>query len=75
MHGATRSLQCISITCLHEPRFLVVWNIHISCNLPYATCGIVRHEVVTCVTAIQVTRLGKYLTTPYRKNAMKQFFS
>ena len=40
-HGATRKLQCISITCLCGPHYLVVWNIHISCNLWYAvTCEI-----------------------------------
>ena len=51
--------------------FLMVWNIHFLCNLPYATCGILRHRVAKHVTATQGTHLGKYLTKPYHKNAMK----
>ena len=43
--------------------------------LPCATHDIVRHGVATRVTATQGTCLGKYLTAPYSKNAMKQFFS
>ena len=38
-----------------------------------ATHGIVRYGVAMCVKATQGTHLGKYLTIPYRKNAMKQF--
>ena len=75
MCDAMRNLQCIPVICLHGPRFLVAWNIRVSCNLPCATCVIVRHGVAMRVTAMQVTRLGKYLTMPYHKNAMKQFFS
>ena len=62
---ATIKLQCIPITCLHVPRFLVTWNVHVSCNL---LC-------VTCEIATQGTHLGKYLTMPYHKNTTKQFFS
>ena len=36
----------IPVTCLHEPRFLVAWNIHISCNLSYATHQIAMHGIV-----------------------------
>ena len=74
-YGATRNLQCIPVTCLCQPCFLVVWNIHVLYNLTCATCGIVRHGVAMCVTATQGTCLGKCLTMPYCKNAMKQFFS
>ena len=70
-----RKLQYIPIMCLRGPHFLVTWNIHISCNLPYATSGITLHEVATHVTATQGACLGKYLTMRYCKNAMKQFFS
>ena len=75
MCGATRNSHCIPAMCLHGPRFLIAWNILISCNLPCAMHGIVRHGVATHVTATQGTCLGKYLTMPYCKNAMKQFFS
>ena len=67
----TRNLQCIPIMCLHGLCFLMVWNIHVSCNLLCATCGIVRHRVAMHVTAMQGTCIGKYLTMPYCKNAMK----
>ena len=73
MRGAMRIQQCIPITCLCGPHFLVVflvvWNINGLCNLPCAMSGIVRHGIDT-----QVTHLGKYLTMPYGKNATKQFF-
>ena len=65
----------IPVMCLRGPHFLVAWDIHILCNLPCATCGIIRHGVGTHVTAMHGTCLGKYLTMPYRINAMKQFFS
>ena len=74
-HSATRNLQCNPNTCLCGPCFLVVWNIYSSCNLPCATHGIVRHGIATHVIAMQATHLDKYLTMPYRKNAMKQFLS
>ena len=51
--GVTRNLQCIPVTCLHGPCFLVVWNIHILCNLSCAMRGIVRNGVTMCVTATQ----------------------
>ena len=51
--GAMRKLQYIPITCLRGPRFLVAWNIHVLCNLPYATRGITMHEVAMHVTAAQ----------------------
>ena len=35
---------------------------------------ITTHGVVTHVTATQGTCLGKYLTMPYYKNTMNQFF-
>ena len=35
------------IACLREPRFLVAWNIHVSCNSSCATRGIVTHG--TCI--------------------------
>ena len=73
MRGATRNLQCIPVTCLCGPRFLVAWNINILCNLPCGTHGIVKHGVVTRVTAMQGTCLDKYLTMPYCKKATKQF--
>ena len=38
-------------TWLHGPHFLVVWNMHISCNLSCATCGIVTSGIITCGTA------------------------
>ena len=43
------------IMWLCGPRFLVVWNIHISCNSSCAThgivtCGIMMHGIVTCGT-------------------------
>ena len=64
MCNATRKLQCIPVTCLHGPCFLVVWNMHISCNLLCTMCRIATHGVATCVTATQGTCLGKYLTMP-----------
>ena len=54
MCGAMRKLQCILVTCLHGPLFVVVWNIHILCNLLCATC-----EVATRVIAMQGTCVGK----------------
>ena len=36
------------ITWLHEPCFLVAWNIHVSCNSSCATRGIVTREIVMC---------------------------
>ena len=62
--GATRNLQYIPVICLHGLRFLMVWNIHVSCNLLCATCGIVRHRVAMHVTAMQETCIGKYLIMP-----------
>ena len=62
--GAMRNLQCIPVTCLRGPHFLVGWNIRISCNLLCATYGIVRHGVAMHVTATEGTRLGKYFTMP-----------
>ena len=32
--------------CLREPRFLVAWNIHVSCNLSCATDGIAMHGTI-----------------------------
>ena len=32
---------------LREPCFLMVWNIHISCNLSYAMRGIIMRAIVT----------------------------
>ena len=58
---------------LRELRFIMVWNIHVLCNLPYTMHGIVRHGVAMYVTVTQGTCLDKYLTTPYCKNATKQF--
>ena len=75
MHGAMRKLQYIPITCLREPRFLVAWNMLVSCNLPCATHEITTHGVATHVTATQGVCLGKYLTMHYCKNTMKQFFA
>ena len=73
--GAARKLQCISVTCLHGPRFLVVWNIHISCNLwSVITCGIATHwSSYMCNTDTRniIIYLGKYLKMPYHKNTMK----
>ena len=40
MRGVMRNLQCIPVTCLHGPCFLIVCNIHVSCNLLCATCRI-----------------------------------
>ena len=42
----------IPVTCLREPRFLVAWNIHVSCNLLCATRGIVTREIATHATLI-----------------------
>ena len=51
--GAMRKLQCILVMCLRGPRFLVAWNIYVSCNLPCATCriamgGITTHGIAVC---------------------------
>ena len=57
---------------------VLLWRgtyVHGSCNLPYVTRGIVRHGIATCLTVTQATCYGKYLTMPYCKDAMKQFFS
>ena len=35
------------IMWLHGPCFLVAWNIHISCNLSCAMCGIVMRGIIT----------------------------
>ena len=72
IHGATGKLQCIPVTCLRGPHFLMAWNIRIKCNLlcamhGIAMHGVAMHGVAMCVTAMQGTRLGKYLTTPYHK--------
>ena len=72
--GTMRNLQCISIGCLCGPRFLVSWNMHCSCNLPYVIHGIVRHGIAMHVIAKQATNLDKDLTS-YRNNATKRFFS
>ena len=74
-HGAMRNLQCIPVMCLLGPHFLVAWNIHVLCNLPYTMCGIVRHAVAMRETATQGHGQVNILTTPYHKNALKQFFS
>ena len=58
--GATRKLQCIPNMCLCGPCFLVVWSIHISCNLPCSMRGIATCWSATCVTATQGTHLSKY---------------
>ena len=71
MHGATRNLQFIFVTCLCGPCIVVAWNIHGSCNLSCAKRGIVRHGIATCLTVTQATCYGKYLTMPYCKDAMK----
>ena len=42
----------IPVTCLREPRFLVAWNICVSCNLLCAMRGIVTHEIATRATRI-----------------------
>ena len=60
--GTTRKLQCNPIMCLRGPCFLVVWNIHVSCNLLCPICGIAMHGVAMHVTATQWIRLGKYFT-------------
>ena len=72
--GAMRNLHCIPVMCLCGPYFLMAWNIHVSCNLLCAMCGIVKHGIATLVTATQAARLGKYLTMPNGKNATKQSF-
>ena len=46
----------------HGPHFLSARNMHVSCNLPCAMQEI--YGVTTRVTAMQRTRLGKYLTMP-----------
>ena len=51
----TGNPQCIPVTCLRGPRFVVEWNIQGSFNLPYAIRG--SHGIATC--------LVKYLTMPY----------
>ena len=52
------------ITWLRGPRFLVAWNIHVSCNSSCAICGIITrgtgHDTIamngTCVgTNMQLT--------------------
>ena len=35
------------VTYLRGPRFLVAWNIHVSCNLSCAMRGIVTREIAT----------------------------
>ena len=47
----------------------MVWNIRGSCNLSCAMHGIAMHGIAMHITAMQATHLGKYLTTPYFKNA------
>ena len=49
--GAMRNLQCMLVTCLHGPYFLMAWNIQVSCNLPCGTCGIVSLGLAMRVTA------------------------
>ena len=44
------------IACLYGPRFLMAWNIHVSC----ATWGIAMHGVAMHVIATQGIHLGKY---------------
>ena len=36
----------VPVRWLRGPRFLVAWNIHILCNLSFATCGIVTHGII-----------------------------
>ena len=43
-------------TCLREPRFVVAWNIHASCNLSCTTRGIVTCEIAMHATRIQWPR-------------------
>ena len=43
--GAMIKLQYIPITCLRGPHFLVVWSIHILCNLLCTTCGIATRGI------------------------------
>ena len=53
------------VTCLREPRFLVVWNIHASCNLLCATRGI-----VTCNTHTLATRVWQCVLWPLGRGRM-----
>ena len=49
------------VTCLCEPRFLVAWNIHVSCNLSCAMRGIVSTRigiVAMRAKAMHETRVG-----------------
>ena len=80
MCGATRKLQCIPIMCLRGPCVVMMYNIHVSCNLLCAMCVLPMHGAATCVTAMQETHLGethlgKHLIMPYCKNTTKQLFS
>ena len=45
--GYTRNLQCNPVISLHGPRFLMAWNIQISCNILYAKCEIAIHGVAS----------------------------
>ena len=45
----------IPVMWLRGPRFLVVWNIHISCNLSFATRGMVKGGIVMCRTITRGT--------------------
>ena len=40
------------VTCLHGPRLLVAWNIHVSCNLSCITRGIVTSGIAMHGTRI-----------------------
>ena len=51
--GVMRNLQCIPVTCLRGPCFLMAWNIHMLCNLPCAMHGIVTRRIVTHGKATQ----------------------
>ena len=48
----------IPVMCLREPRFLVAWNIHVSCNSLCATRGMVTREIATRAKAMYETRVG-----------------
>ena len=57
MHGTTRILHWISVTCLRGPRLLIACNVHVSWKY---TCGSTRVEHNTHVHSISNSRGIEY---------------
>ena len=57
-----REITNTPVTCLHGPRFLVAWNIYISCNLPCATRAIAMHRIAVHRIAVHGIAMRKVAT-------------